>query len=579
MNRVFKVIWNRTKGCYVVVAETAKNMTKRSSLSVVFSKMVGATAVAVMLTGVMMPTDALGAPITRGNGAQAENDGGIAIGDNTASKGDYSISIGTNASVGRGDTDEGKTQSGIAIGQGATVTVDVAKGADVPADQRTGGIAIGQGATTKVVNAIAVGSGTSADGAQAVTIGHNSRSITNNSVALGNETRVASLNGFALGNNARAGYDETNKLIGLPNDQAFGSNARAYGGSSMAFGNNAKASKGGAIAMGNGSQSRGDWGVAIGNGAKALAQGARAIGANSKADATNAAAMGWDSVASGASSIAIGETSKSTADHSIAMSTSANVAAEDAIAIGHNAQVDANQQRSIALGANSKTANVVSTPNQLVNGLWYKNYAGGSADSTLSVGSDTLKRTITNVAAGRVSATSTDAVNGSQLHAIKDVVDNHENRITTIEGDINTLNNRIINGGANSLNEAKAYTDQQVSSVAAASAALAGLHPLDFDKHDKWSYSVGFGNYKNANAAALGAFYRPNKNTMFNAATTVGNGRNTISLGANFKFGKSSEEVTTEEAAQLKKDMKDLSEKYNELAQKYNELAAKLESK
>ena len=176
--------------------------------------------------------------------------------------------------------------------------------------------------------------------------------------------------------------------------------------------------------MGNGSQSRGDWGVAIGNGAKALAQGARAIGANSKADATNAAAMGWDSVASGASSIAIGETSKSTADHSIAMSTSANVAAEDAIAIGHNAQVDANQQRSIALGANSKTANVVSTPNQLVNGLWYKNYAGGSADSTLSVGSDTLKRTITNVAAGRVNAQSTDAINGSQLYGVANTLGN-----------------------------------------------------------------------------------------------------------------------------------------------------------
>ena len=424
MNRVFKVIWNRTKGCYVVVAETAKNMTKRSSLSVVFSKMVGATAVAVMLTGVMMPTDALGAPITRGNGAQAENDGGIAIGDNTASKGDYSISIGTNASVGRGDTDEGKTQSGIAIGQGATVTVDVAKGKDVPADQRTGGIAIGQGATTKVVNAIAVGSGTSADGAQAVTIGHNSRSITNNSVALGNETRVASLNGFALGNNARAGYDETNKLIGLDNDQAFGSNARAYGGSSMAFGNNAKASKGGAISMGNGSESRGSWGVAIGNGAKVYADGARAIGANSIARGVNAAAMGWDSEASGASSIAIGETSKATADNSIAMSKAAIAAADDSIAIGKNASVDANQQRSIALGANSKTANVVSTPNQLVNGLWYKNYAGGSADSTLSVGSDTVKRTITNVAAGRVNAQSTDAINGSQLYGVANTLGN-----------------------------------------------------------------------------------------------------------------------------------------------------------
>ena len=423
MNRVFKVIWNRTKGCYVVVAETAKNMTKCSSLSVVFSKMVGATAVAVMLTGVMMPTDALGAPITRGNGAQAENDGGIAIGDNTNARGDYSVSMGTGATVGVGDPSESESQNGIAIGHGATVTVNPATATPGITD-KSGGIAIGHDATTKDINTIAIGTSTIGQGAQAVAIGRNARTIANNGVAIGNEARVQSTNGFALGNNARAGFDESNNLIGLDNDQAFGSNARAYGGSSMAFGNNAKASKGGAIAMGNGSQSRGDWGVAIGNGAKALAQGARAIGANSKADATNAAAMGWDSVASGASSIAIGETSKSTADHSIAMSTSANVAAEDAIAIGHNAQVDANQQRSIALGANSKTANVVSTPNQLVNGLWYKNYAGGSADSTLSVGSDTLKRTITNVAAGRVNAQSTDAINGSQLYGVANTLGN-----------------------------------------------------------------------------------------------------------------------------------------------------------
>ena len=423
MNRVFKVIWNRTKGCYVVVAETAKNMTKRSSLSVVFSKMVGATAVAVMLTGVMMPTDALGAPIKNGVGAQAENDGGIAIGDNTNARGDYSVAMGTGATVGKADPSESESQNGIAIGHGATVSVNPATATPGITD-KSGGIAIGHDATTKDINTIAIGTSTIGQGAQAVAIGRNARTIANNGVAIGNEARVQSTNGFALGNNARAGFDESNNLIGLDNDQAFGSNARAYGGSSMAFGNNAKASKGGAIAMGNGSQSRGDWGVAIGNGAKALAQGARAIGANSTADATNAAAMGWDSVASGASSIAIGETSKSTADHSIAMSTSANVAAEDAIAIGHNAQVDANQQRSIALGANSKTANVVSTPNQLVNGLWYKNYAGGSADSTLSVGSDTLKRTITNVAAGRVNAQSTDAINGSQLYGVANTLGN-----------------------------------------------------------------------------------------------------------------------------------------------------------
>ena len=423
MNRVFKVIWNRTKGCYVVVAETAKNMTKRSSLSVVFSKMVGATAVAVMLTGVMMPTDALGAPIKNGVGAQAENDGGIAIGDNTNARGDYSVAMGTGATVGKADPSESESQNGIAIGHGATVSVNPATATPGITD-KSGGIAIGHDATTKDINTIAIGTSTIGQGAQAVAIGRNARTIANNGVAIGNEARVQSTNGFALGNNARAGFDESNNLIGLDNDQAFGSNARAYGGSSMAFGNNAKASKGGAIAMGNGSQSRGDWGVAIGNGAKALAQGARAIGANSTADATNAAAMGWDSVASGEASIAIGETAKATANNSIAMSKDAIAAADDSIAIGKNASVDANQQRSIALGANSKTDNVVSTPNQLVNGLWYKNYAGGSADSTLSVGSDTLKRTITNVAAGRVNAQSTDAINGSQLYAVSNTLGN-----------------------------------------------------------------------------------------------------------------------------------------------------------
>ena len=423
MNRVFKVIWNRTKGCYVVVAETAKNMTKRSSLSVVFSKMVGATAVAVMLTGVMMPTDALGAPIKNGVGATAENDGGIAIGDRTNARGDYSVAMGTDATVGKNDPSESESQNGIAIGHGATVSVNPATATPGITD-KSGGIAIGHDATTKDINTIAIGTSTIGQGAQAVAIGRNARTIANNGVAIGNEARVQSTNGFALGNNARAGFDENNQLIGLDNDQAFGSNARAYGGSSMAFGNNAKASKGGAIAMGNGSQSRGDWGVAIGNGAKALAQGARAIGANSTADATNAAAMGWDSVASGEASIAIGETAKATANNSIAMSKAAIAAADDSIAIGKNASVDANQQRSIALGANSKTDNVVSTPNQLVNGLWYKNYAGGSADSTLSVGSDTLKRTITNVAAGRVNAQSTDAINGSQLYAVANTLGN-----------------------------------------------------------------------------------------------------------------------------------------------------------
>ena len=365
MNRVFKVIWNRTKGCYVVVAETAKNMTKRSSLSVVFSKMVGATAVAVMLTGVMMPTDALGAPIKNGVGATAENDGGIAIGERTNARGDYSVAMGTDATVGKNDPSESESQNGIAIGHGATVSVNPATATPGITD-KSGGIAIGHDATTKDINTIAIGTSTIGQGAQAVAIGRNARTIANNGVAIGNEARVQSTNGFALGNNARAGFDEANQLIGLDNDQAFGSNARAYGGSSMAFGNNAKASKGGAIAMGNGSQSRGEWGVAIGNGAKALAQGARAIGANSTADATNAAAMGWDSEATGASSIAIGETAKSTGTNSIAIGTGAKATGESTVgtniptstvAIGQGAQ--ALENGDVVIGRSAKS--IVST--------------------------------------------------------------------------------------------------------------------------------------------------------------------------------------------------------------------------
>ena len=438
MNRVFKVIWNRTKGCYVVVAETAKNMTKRSSLSVVFSKMVGATAVAVMLTGVMMPTDALGAPIKNGVGATAENDGGIAIGDNTASTGDYSISVGTGASVGRGDTDEGRTLAGIAIGRGATVTVDDNKGKSVPANQRTGGIAIGQSATTTVVNAIAIGSGTSADGAQAVAIGRNSYTSGNNTVAIGNSTRVRSTNGFALGNEAWAGIDENGTVVGKDNDQAFGSNARAWGGSSMALGNDAKAGGGGAISMGNGSQSRGDWAVAIGNGSKALKQGSSALGTNATTNSSHSTALGWGSTTNGYADIAAGDGSVASGGNSLAIGvqSSTSTGAVGAVALGLSSKAEqtnsmalgvsanAAHERSVALGANSKTDATVSTANQLVNGLWYKNYAGGSADSTLSVGSDTLKRTITNVAAGRVNAQSTDAINGSQLYGVANTLGN-----------------------------------------------------------------------------------------------------------------------------------------------------------
>ena len=445
------------------------------------------------------------------------------------------------------------------------------------------------------INSLLVGSYNSIDGHDSVALGKNNTIKGNNALVGGTGAKVQGNNAIAFGDTAKATSDDA-YAIGRKaeatalNTVAIGNNAKANNIMSTAIGYNAKAKNDYATAVGYSSTGSGNQSSAFGFNAEATAMNTTAVGSYANASGAYSTALGFKTEASNEDAVALGNYSTSAGKSAFAAGTLANAAEKDSLAIGHSAtttkengiaigtNAKAATDNSIALGAKSVTDTAVSTSSGVIGGRTY-NFAGGNAVGTLSIGDSGAERTITNVAAGRVSATSTDAVNGSQLHAIKDVVDNHENRITTIEGDINTLNNRIINGGANSLNEAKAYTDQQVSSVAAASAALAGLHPLDFDKHDKWSYSVGFGNYKNANAAALGAFYRPNKNTMFNAATTVGNGRNSISLGANFKFGKSSEEVTTEDAAQLKKDMKDLAEKYNELAQKYNELAAKLESK
>ena len=368
MNRIFKVIWSRTKGCYVVVAETAKNMSKRSTMTTVFAKMSGSVIATALCMSMMSPMIVHGSTIVQGAGAQAKN-GTVAIGDNSTAMADNSVALGTGATVTKTNRANVGNVQGVAIGRNASVEV-------------------------------------------------------NNGVAIGNLTKVASLNGFALGNTSWAGYDEAGNYVGADNDQAFGTNARAWGGSSMAFGNNAKAAAGGAVAMGNGSQARGKWAVAIGNNAQAKGEGSRALGVNSYAVGLNSIAMGWESNAREDSSIAIGTDSDSVQKNSIAIGNRAVSYAEDSVTLGRNTTVGKNHIRSVALGANSATADTHSTPNQLVNGLWYKNLAGGTADSTLSIGNDTVKRTITNVAAGRMNPSSTDAINGSQLYAVANSLGN-----------------------------------------------------------------------------------------------------------------------------------------------------------
>ena len=134
----------------------------------------------------------------------------------------------------------------------------------------------------------------------------------------------------------------------------------------------------------------------------------------------------------------------------------------------------------------------------------------GSAGQDVTLNKDGLNNggnKITNVAPGDISSTSTDAVNGSQLYGT--------------ETRINRLGNRI-------------------NHVGAGAAALAGLHPLDFDPDDKWDFAAGYGNYKNANAVAIGAYYRPNEDTMFSVGGSFSGGENMVNVGISWKFGQKS---------------------------------------
>ena len=164
-------------------------------------------------------------------------------------------------------------------------------------------------------------------------------------------------------------------------------------------------------------------------------------------------------------------------------------------------------------------------------------------------GLDNGNNKIVNVSKGEVSKTSTDAINGSQLHEVKTQVDNNTNRISTLE-------NNTVNIGDKVLNNAKSYTDRQVSKVGAASATLAGLHYLDYNPNDKWSFATSLGHYKHSTAGAIGASYQPNENSMVHAGVTVG-GESMFNIGASFKVGEQDPTLKTSRF-EMAKQIKDL---------------------
>ena len=358
------------------------------------------------------------------------------------------------------------------------------------------------------------------------------------------------------------------------NSVAIGSKNTALGSSALAVGNEAKAKMSESIAIGHEAQADKTWGIAIGTRATASDVRSLALGHQAKSAGYKANAIGADATANGNHANAIGSSATATGDHAQAFGAGAqatgvrtNVFGSDAaatadysIAIGNKA--NASTANSIALGANSTTRSATNVTSATVAGHTYGGFAGTSPVGSVSVGKAGEERQIHNVAAGKISADSTDAVNGSQLYSVANDLQTQINNSTpgAINNNITNLNNRVGN------------VEKRVNKVGAGSAALAALHPLDFNPDDKWTIAAGYGHYHNANSAALGAFYRPNEDTMFSVGGTVGTGESQLNAGVSIRLGKRSPESRSRvamgrEIAELNARLQDMENKYNNLLQ------------
>ena len=392
-----------------------------------------------------------------GTAASAQGKASLAMGHSALAKGDQAIAIGSanpkpfeddkhtqyTKYDGSSNT-QANTARAIAIGQGAKVVAGLTRDQKAFAD----GVAIG----TQAVS----------EGTQGVAIGNRAAHYRDNAVAIGNNAKTYAVDGVSIGNNAESGI-QNDPQYKVNNSVAVGNSARAHGGSGVALGNDTYALGGSSVAAGNAAWALGERSTAIGNNAHSEGYGSIAMGREASAlstqdgDKKNVVAIGDDAQATGSRSIALGVSAQAgtlerVRDRSVYKDNpelitklKAQKEVTDAVAIGSEASVQENEGlalgskatvnnvRGVALGANSVTAAPVSTASETINGLKY-NYAGGSADSTVSVGNTSTKRTITNVAAGRVSAQSTDAINGSQLYGVANAVGNVANSTKNILG-------------------------------------------------------------------------------------------------------------------------------------------------
>ena len=583
--------------------------------------------------------------------------------------------------------------TGSVFAAGVNNTVDpaaVAMGAEAYGNSNT--------ITASGTSAFAVGYNNTISADNAVAYGNSNVASGTNSLVGGEYSKAKGRNSVAIGSSAQALQDNT---------FAIGSQARANGEDALAFGNGAYSENKSTVAVGHSVNATGKYSVAIGSGNKAEGEAAVNIGSNNHGAYAHATVVGAenniaysDHMVDPYGDVVVG-TKNTLQDSYFSIAVGNNNAlsnADNSVAIGNNTSVSVAE--SVAIGHESKAESVVGTSSATIGGTTY-NFAGSTPVGTVSIGDANKERTLTNVAAGRISSTSTDAVNGSQLNAVVSAVNANADAITnlnsnavvqggenihiaTVNGnqrgvslarnlqhlqsaqfgndddtegiyitkkDINVANtdsntnvsagavrtfsgsentgmtakgivientdtleqasftsggmqasddyatirftttditaggqqihgvaagiagtdavnmNQLtsalnqVNGNNNALSNMVKANHQEARKGIAGTAALAGLHPLDFDPDHKLDIMAGYGHFHGTNAGAVGIAYRPNEDLMFTVGTTFGSD-NVINAGVSYKVGAHSE-VSRSKVALIK----DLDEAKKEIAQ------------
>ena len=236
-----------------------------------------------------------------------------------------------------------------------------------------------------------------------------------------------------------------------------------------------------------------------------------------------------------------------------------HISGNNTFVMGNN--VTTSLENAVILGNDSTDGDVVGTSSYTFNNGKTVNYAGTTPISTVSVGAKDKERTITNVAAGRVSATSTDAINGSQLYGVHQMIDT-----------LNQSTNAQLHDSINRIEQNVQRVESESNKGDARTAALAALHPMAYDPDNRIQYMAGYGHYKNANALALGVGYYHRDNLLLTTGVTL-NSHIMANVGVTYKPGKSQ---VTSHNQNLEARVQALESQNKELQETVHQLMAKL---